>query len=255
MVSLQVFLEAHLPRFFGDEEKRKQIAATLTEGPGSMIRTVFDLGVEWGRTQSAKVQIGESDLERLMTDRDYYQRRVTELQEEMNKHVDRSLARQVRAFHLKFGHPVRTTPTIPNDDEMRFRLKLITEEYLELLAACGIGDTELEEPSGYGSGSMSAADIIRGAIANAPIKVNLPEFIDACGDLDFVVEGGRTVTGVDGYGVRCEISRANLEKDPVYVSAKDDHHMTPNPTAKPTKPAGWKPPNILGELVKQGWTG
>lgn len=153
-----------------------------------------------------------------------------------NRHHD------VRAFHRRFGHEVRETPAVPDEATMRFRLKLIAEEFLEALDACGIREGNIEA-------------ILRETIANAPIDVDLPALVDALGDLDYVVEGTRAVCGVDGSPVHNAIHHANMAKDPVYVASKDEHHRAPDPKAKPTKPAGWSPPDVAGELRRQGWRG
>ena len=93
-----------------------------------------------------------------------------------------------------------------------------------------------------------------------PGVIDLPAFVDALADLDYVVEGTRAVFGVDRRPIEDEVQRANMSKDPVYVSAKDAWHRgdapegaAPDPAAKPTKPVEWTPPDVEGELVKQGW--
>jgi len=167
------------------------------------------------------------------------------------------LHQDVRAFHERFGHPVRNRPTIPTAEEMRFRLKLITEEFLELLDAATDVTTTVNLELEY------LGENLRGFVDRARIKVDLPELVDAMGDLDYVVEGTRVVCGVDGAPVHAEIQHANMAKDPVYVKAKDGYHTgnaeeqseRPNPATKPTKPPGWKPPDIHAELRRQGWTG
>lgn len=159
----------------------------------------------------------------------------------------KTLEDQVKEFHTKFGHPVRTTPTIPPDDEIRFRLKLIAEEFFELLDACGI-----DVP---GHDGMRAIEVLHDAIVSSRLKVDLPSLVDAFGDLDYVVTGGRVILGVAGKPIADEIHRANMEKDAVYVNAKDGYHKEMGKTIKPTKPEGWKPPQIEEELKKQGWAG
>lgn len=173
------------------------------------------------------------------------------------------LHHDVRAFHTRFGHPVRTKPVIPSPEEMRFRLKLITEEYLELLDAT----TDAAHPA-VPHLLETAGKMLRHFINEVGIKVDLPEAIDALGDLDFVIEGTRAVCGVDGAPVHDAIYTANMAKSPVYVQAKDAYHgktedggaltirsNVPDPTAKPTKPDGWTPPDIRKVLLTQGWEG
>lgn len=160
------------------------------------------------------------------------------------------LHHDVRAFHIRFGHPVRTRPSIPTVDEMRFRLKLIAEEFLELIDAA----TDANHPS-VPHLRDTLGKMLRHYIDEAGIKVDLPELVDAMGDLDYVVEGTRAVCGVRGAPVHARIHFANMQKDPVYVAAKDNHHrlLVPDPAAKPTKPEGWTPPDIREELIEQGW--
>lgn len=166
-----------------------------------------------------------------------------------------NLHRDVREFHEKFGHPVRTTPRVPTEEEMRFRLKLIAEEFVELLLAAGYEPNTLRCPKTGNEifvGDLNEA--LRHAIEQGPsLEMDLPAFVDAQGDLDYVNEGTRAVIGYNGAPIHNAIHYANMQKDPVYVAAKDDHHRTPDPKAKPTKPEGWSPPDIEQELIEQGW--
>jgi len=141
-----------------------------------------------------------------------------------------SLHDSVRAFHRKFGHPVRTIPAVPPDEEIRSRLRLISEEFLELLEACGICEG-------------GARVILHDAIEHAPISVDLPELADAMADLAYVIEGTAAVTGIDMAPILEDVHRANLGKEP-------------NPAgvlAKPIKPEGWRGPDSRGQLERQGW--
>lgn len=156
----------------------------------------------------------------------------------------KTLEEQVREFHLKFGHAVRETPTIPPDDEVRFRAKLIAEEMFEMFDAMFTGDVRLTD----------ARLVLAMFIENAKVEVKLPDLVDAWGDIDYVVSGGRVVFGVKGKPIADEIHRANMDKDAVYVQAKDGYHKEKGKTIKPVKPAGWQPPQIEEELKKQGWT-
>lgn len=155
-----------------------------------------------------------------------------------------TLREHVRAFHERFGHPVRTVPAEPSKSEMQFRLRLIAEEFFELLAAC-----EIWPKADIGRhAELHAKDIILEAIEyDFSGTIDLPEVVDALGDLDFVIEGTRLVIGVDGEPVMAEIQRANMSKEPVLKDGK------PDPLAKPTKPEGWKPPDVTGVLARQGW--
>lgn len=167
------------------------------------------------------------------------------------------LSSAVRAFHERFGHPVADRPTIPNGEQIRFRLKLITEEFFEVITACFRGG-----PIELGLDALETK--VRMVIDSAAIGVNLPEFIDGTVDLDWVVEGTRLVFGVDADPAIDEVARANMSKDRVYVWVKDAYHHgsagggdewneVPDPKAKPTKPAGWRPPDMIRVLREQGY--
>ena len=157
-----------------------------------------------------------------------------------------TLRARVAAFHMKYGHPIASTPHVPDEAQVRFCLKLIAEEFFELLHAAGVGPGEMY------SEDETAHDVVVAAIErldteriNSPnplvLPFNLPAFVDALGDLDYVIEGSRLVFGVDGEPIAAEIHRANMDKDPN------------GPDGKPVKPPGWKSPDIEGEIKKQGW--
>lgn len=175
-----------------------------------------------------------------------------DLQRRMTKKVETSLGRCVRAFHVKFGHPVNTVPRVPDEADVRFRLSLIAEEFFELLhAALRTDDLHFFE---------DAEQRIRAAIngaypyQRAAVVVDLPEFIDATVDLDYVVEGTRAVFGVDAAPVLAEVQRANMSKDAVYVEEKDGTHVKGS-KVKPRKPRDWRGPDVAGVLRAQGWDG
>lgn len=87
----------------------------------------------------------------------------------------------VRDFHLKYGAPVRTVPTlIPAKDRLR-RARLIVSEAAEFL---------------------EAAD-----------KDDLVEMTDALADLLVVVYGAAVELGVDLEPVFAEVQRSNMSKN------------------------------------------
>jgi predicted HAD superfamily Cof-like phosphohydrolase len=145
---------------------------------------------------------------------------------------------QVLEFHVAFDVPCPGFPTVPPADRVRLRLRLIAEEFLELVAAA----TNDPDDNGPRIRMERIKSLIGKHMETSVIRVDLPEFIDACGDLDYVVEGSRLEFGVDGLPIADAIHAANMAKlgGPVV-------------DGKIRKPAGWQPPDIAGELRKQGW--
>jgi predicted HAD superfamily Cof-like phosphohydrolase len=170
--------------------------------------------------------------------------REDELLESNTALVERSRAAEandreamVRKFHVIAKQAAPLVPTIPEADVVRFRLRLIAEEFIELLhAALGQWKSEpwrLDKVS----------DEIRFVLEACPVVVDLPEFVDATIDLDYVVEGTRIAFGVRSGPVWAEVQRANMDK--LGGPMRED--------GKLLKPEGWRAPDIRGLLVAQGW--
>ena len=138
----------------------------------------------------------------------------------------------IREFQSMLGRPAPKVPTVPSDEVMRLRLRLICEEFCELMQAAGIRP----HTAIYGA--------LMDMCSSHPLAVDLPEFVDAMADLDYVVEGTRQELGIDGAAVHRLVHQANMAKQAGPVDA----------TGKKRKPEGWKPPDIAGELRRQGWT-
>lgn len=136
---------------------------------------------------------------------------------------------KVIEFHKAFGQAIGNCPEVPDAVTVQLRLHLICEEFLELLEASGV--------EYYGD------DDLRAAIDNAQFQIDLPKFADALCDLDYVVEGSRLAFGINGEPILDAVHNANMAK--LGGGKRED--------GKVMKPADWKPPDIEGELVKQGW--
>jgi len=168
------------------------------------------------------------------------------------------LQTQLAEFHHVYEMVDRETPGIPPDDIVRLRLRLIAEEFLELLAASTI---DVDDFAAEAKRNLDAL------LKTSPIRVDLPEFADACGDLDYVIEGARQAFGIDGEPIADAIHLANMAK--LYRCAACDGNggkaepcdacggrcrvVRKNEFGKVIKPEGWTPPDIAGELRKQGW--
>lgn len=140
---------------------------------------------------------------------------------------------QVREFHAAIGVRHPETPCVPSDARVRLRARLVTEEAFELLAALFPGSAEIH---GLHEQTMAAIDA-------ATPRVDMPEAADALADIDYVVEGTRLEFGIDGAPIAAEVHRSNIAK----LGGPVDEH------GKVRKPAGWTPPDVEGELRRQGW--
>jgi predicted HAD superfamily Cof-like phosphohydrolase len=147
--------------------------------------------------------------------------------------IPQTIREQVLEFHEAMGVPVAPVPTVPEAERIHLRLRLVAEEFFELCGACGIwcGDYR--------------AKLTHQIAGVEPDMVNIVELADACADLDYVVEGTRLEFGIDGGPIAAEVQRSNMAK--LGGAMRED--------GKILKPDGWTPPDIAGELRKQGWKG
>jgi predicted HAD superfamily Cof-like phosphohydrolase len=182
------------------------------------------------------------DLEELMALRREQTRlaaRVDELLEHNTRLVEerRAVDRKamVRAFFVVAGQAIAERPRVPDDELLRFRLRLVVEEFFELLRACTCH---------LSCDMISEAELlVSDAIALfKSSSVNFPELVDATVDIDYVVEGLRIAFGVDSNAVWDEVHRANRNK--CGGPRRED--------GKLMKPPGWKPPDIAGVLARMG---
>ncbi len=149
--------------------------------------------------------------------------------------VDRSA--MVREFFERVApHQERlVSPGVPSPETVRFRVRLVVEEFVELLDAVFDDRARL--------------DLIRYSLRwydEAPIRSDLSsagrlaEAVDALVDLAYVAEGFLVSCGVDGNAVFRLVHDANLKKA-----------GAPVVNMKRMKPAGWTPPDVAGELERQ----
>lgn len=138
------------------------------------------------------------------------------------------LARDVRAFMRRAGQHIATTPTVPPLGVLRLRLRLIAEEFGELLEACGCRP-------------MDVADVERAIATAVQLRVDhvsLVEVADALADLRYVIVGSDAAFGIDGDAVDREVARSNASKFPTTVRAD----------GKVMKAPHYSPPDIAGVL-------
>lgn len=147
---------------------------------------------------------------------------------------------QVTEFHKAFGQAIGDKPAVPSDDVVRLRVSLIMEEAFEAFEAAystlDSHDAILEAKKG--------AQLLIGTLKPS---MDLVEFIDACQDLDYVVEGARLTCGVNGEPCAVEVHRSNLSK----LGA--DGKPVKRSDGKVTKGPSYSPPDIEAMLRSQGW--
>jgi predicted HAD superfamily Cof-like phosphohydrolase len=117
----------------------------------------------------------------------------------------------VAKLHEVFRCYTRQRPEIPPDHVVDLRVKLITEEYRELMAAI--------------------------------IKKDIPGIADGIVDLIVVAIGTGLAYGIDLRPIWDVVHRANMRKWGGGV--RED--------GKILKPPDWQPPDIVQELLFQGW--
>ncbi len=196
------------------------------------------------------VKLTYESLQLLLEREQHLSRQVTELQLANNALVEErrayDLTNQVRElFTVVLPDQERLKhPGIPTDATMRFRVRLVAEEFVEML------DSVFGNQSGDGGVECmeleSIQDAIRSLVDNGRINIDLPEFIDALGDLKVVIEGAFVACGVDSRPIQLAIHHANMAKKDGPKRESDGKRL---------KPPGWKPADIEGELRKQGWLG
>lgn len=154
------------------------------------------------------------------------------------------IRKQVEEFHQAMGQPVLDTPQVPGEDRLRLRLRLVAEEFFELL--CGVfGDMSKQH------NIATACHCVEWAIRDAPFRSSgpdIPDVADALADLDYVIEGMRLELGINGKPIADEVHRSNMSK-----LGADGKPVLRESDKKVVKGPNYSPPDIEGELLKQGW--
>jgi predicted HAD superfamily Cof-like phosphohydrolase len=149
------------------------------------------------------------------------------------------LTYQVTEFRRLFGITVRSKPEVPPTAELAMCLRLVVEEFVEVLGAAGaplqlreLVTCRLTEWIDWQAGA-------HGFPCEDPgFNVGLVHLAHELADLDFVVEGLRLSCGLPRQAVANEIARANLAK----AGGPRDAN------GKIRKPPGWTPPDVAGVM-------
>jgi predicted HAD superfamily Cof-like phosphohydrolase len=190
----------------------------------------------FGPDDTGAVTRAADEIEHLRRQVDHLQVRGTALVEENRRLRAGSspLQEQVAEFHRALDFPVRTTPTVPSDDEVRLRARLISEEAFEVLGAMFPGVN-------WSEWAIRARDVIE----RARVSTDLPALAHELADLHYVVSGTAVQLGFNEAPVVSAVHAANMAKA---GGGKDER-------GKARKPDGWAPADIAAVLRAQGWTG
>lgn len=142
---------------------------------------------------------------------------------------------RVTEFHRAFNHPIDDEGGLDNERLTRLRVKLIFEEFMELVEACGY-DKEgfIFWVNSYYQRQEEPTDLIFETRTN-PRPHNKVEVADALGDLEYVINGFAIVLGINLPAVGEEIHRSNMSKldengDPIY---REDGKVLKGPLYSP----------------------
>jgi predicted HAD superfamily Cof-like phosphohydrolase len=147
---------------------------------------------------------------------------------------------QVLQFHKAAEVELPDSPTIPSDNIVRLRARLLAEEFMETISCM----FDKSDPI-TGSCIASVKDGLKAIIDQATVKVDLEGFADGLCDIAVINEGAFEVFGLDSRPIQLEVHRSNMDKFRDGVKRRAD--------GKILKPEGWTSPNIKRELEKQGW--
>lgn len=139
----------------------------------------------------------------------------------------------VKEFCVAVGQPVPERPTMPSDELLQFRAKLICEEFAELMEAMGALQPELIK-------LRAACSLMISSMKSRGLQLHRVAAESV--DLDYVVSGTRVSLGIDGAPVLAGIHAANMRKlgGPKCPT-----------TGKQLKPKGWQPFDVESCIAEQ----
>lgn len=148
---------------------------------------------------------------------------------------------KVLEFHSAVDAYAGDKPHMPPVDVRALRANLILEEALETVVGL------MGEPEGLDMADDMIQKIALKCAGKSKrfAEANLVDAVDGLADLAYVICGAAIALGVDLDAVFDLVHANNMTK----VSGPRDV------AGKVLKPAGWTPPDIAGELKRQGWEG
>ena len=158
------------------------------------------------------------------------------------------LMEDIAKLHLTYGHPCRSKPLsseeITNSQELTerllLRLRMVAEEFIELLDATIAGNQGAQEVT-------KAIQIVLGVLLGYPsgAKIDMEKAADALADLIVVEVGMALELGIPLDRVWDAVHASNMQK--VHPDGTIHHRDD----GKVLKPEGWTPPDIKKAIQQQ----
>lgn len=149
----------------------------------------------------------------------------------------------VAAFHRAAGQPVRDVPTVPSDDEVRLRIRLIGEEFCEFLIACGMDQEMVSRIDSY----IWNYSEPKGGLGELTGECDLIATADALTDLSYVITGTCVQMGLPKEALFDEVQVSNMSKFEGGVKLDANGKVVKGPR--------YRKPDVAKVLREHGWEG
>ena len=153
-------------------------------------------------------------------------------------------AEAVREFTAGAGQPTPDTPLPMTDDEVRFITKMILDETMELMATINPPDVAKAQMKKFIDDSK---DLPMEKYASPSDFHKIADQADALVDVYYYSLNAACKKGINLSAIFGIVHEANMAKrDPAtgkFIKRESD--------GKIIKPAGWKPPDVEGEIQRQ----
>lgn len=149
---------------------------------------------------------------------------------------DRSRRLNIINFARIALQEVPTAPMVPSDEVVRLRYRLMAEEFFESVFAA------FDKSIHWGIGQVQES--LMRIVNESPIRIDMEAVADGLIDTAYTVEGALVSFGINGDALWKVVHDNNMTKD-------GGHFIN----GKLCKPPTWVPPDIRGELIRQGWRG
>lgn len=193
------------------------------------------------------VRMPRPELQRILDDNARLYRQISEVQrandaliEERRATKATDRARMVREFveRVTPWQECRRAPGLPSASTVRFRVRLVLDEIVELLSEIYDDDSAIADLRETFDRFLNASNFRRDLYPNSE---RFARVVHEAADVAYTIEGMLATFGVDGTRVFRRIHEANMAK----AGAGRDA------SGKLGKPEGWTPADIAAELREQ----